>query len=37
VDTVAVEVAAGAVVVLGCAWIGRSGEDLGVAKRDAGI
>jgi hypothetical protein len=37
VDAVAVEVAAGAVVVLRCAWIGMSGEALCVAQRDAGV
>jgi hypothetical protein len=33
VDAVAVEVAAGAVAVLGGAWVGISGEDLSVAQR----
>ena len=37
VDAVAVEVAAGAVVVLGRARVGVSGQDLRVAQRDAGI
>ena len=32
-----VEVAAGAVVVLGGAWVGVPGDDLGVAQRDAGV
>jgi hypothetical protein len=36
VDAVAVEVAPGAVVVLGGAWVGVAGEDLRVTKRDAG-
>ena len=35
VDAVAVEVAAGAVVVLGGSWVGMAGEDLRVAERDA--
>ena len=37
VDAVAVQVAAGAVVVLGRARIRMPGEDLGVAERDAGV
>lgn len=37
VDTVAVEVASGAVVVLGGPRVGVAREDLGVAKRDASI
>jgi len=37
VDAVAVEVAAGAVVVLGGSRIGVSREDLGVAGRDPGV
>lgn len=36
-DAVAVEVASGAVVVLGCAWVGVAGEDLGVAQRYSGV
>ena len=31
VHAVAVEVAAGAVVVLGCAWVGVASQDLGIA------
>jgi hypothetical protein len=34
---VPVEVAAGAVVVLGGSWFGVPGEDLGVAEGDAGV
>ncbi len=37
VDAVAVEVAAGAVVVLGCAGVGVAGENLGVSEGDAGV
>jgi hypothetical protein len=37
VDAVAVEVATGAVIVLGGPWVGVSGEDLGVAQRDSGV
>ena len=37
VDTVAVENAAGTVVVLGGVWVGMSGEDLGVAEWDSGV
>jgi hypothetical protein len=37
VDAVAVEVAAGAVVVLGGPWVGVPGEDLCVAERYAGV
>jgi hypothetical protein len=37
VDAVAIEVAAGAVVVLGGARVGVWGEDLRVADRDAGV
>src|SRR5918994_1128048 len=37
VDSVAVEVAAGAVVVLGGSWVGVTGEDLGVAERNTGV
>lgn len=33
----AVEVSAGAFVVLGGAWVGVPGEDLGVAQRHAGV
>ena len=33
----AVEVAAGAIVVLGGAWVGVPCEDLGVAEWDAGV
>jgi len=36
VDTAPVEVAAGAVVVLGGARVDMAGEDLRVAERDAG-
>jgi len=36
-DAVPVEVAAGAVVVLGGARVGVPGEDLGVAQGDAGV
>jgi hypothetical protein len=36
VDAVSVEVAAGAVVMLGRAGVGVAGEDLGVAQRNAG-
>ena len=36
-DAVAVEVAAGAVVVLGGSGVGVPSEDLGVAQGDAGI
>jgi hypothetical protein len=35
VDSVAVEVAAGAVVVLGGSWVGVTREDLGIAEWDA--
>jgi hypothetical protein len=35
VDAVAIEVAAGAVVVLGGAGVSVAGQDLGVAQRDA--
>jgi hypothetical protein len=34
---VAVEVAPSSVVVLGGAWVGVSGQDLGVAERDSGV
>jgi hypothetical protein len=34
---VSIEVAAGSVVVLGGAWVGVSGEDLGVAEWDADV
>ena len=37
VDAVAVEVAAGAVVVLGGPWVGVTGVDLGIAEWDAGV
>lgn len=37
VDAVPVEVAAGAVVVLGRAGVGVPGQDLRVAKRDTGV
>jgi hypothetical protein len=37
VDAVAVEVAAGSVVVLGGAWVGVPGEDLRVSQGDAGV
>ncbi len=37
VDPLAVEVAAGAVVVLGGAWVGVSGEDLGIPERNSGV
>jgi hypothetical protein len=37
VDSVAVEVAAGAVVVLGGSWVGVTREDLGVAEWNAGV
>jgi hypothetical protein len=37
VDAVAVEVAAGPVLVLGGAGVGVSGEDLCVPQRDAGV
>jgi len=37
VDAVAVEVSSRAVVVLGGAWVGVAGEDLGVTKRYSGI
>jgi hypothetical protein len=37
VDTVPIEVAPGAVVVLGRSRVGMSSEDLGVAKREAGV
>ena len=33
----AVEVAAGAVVVLGGAWVGVASQDLGIAERHAGV
>jgi hypothetical protein len=36
-DAMSVQVASGPVVVLGGAWVGVAGEDLGVAERDAGI
>ena len=36
-DSVAVEVAAGAVVVLGGPGVGMAGEDLGVAEWHAGV
>ena len=36
-DPVAVEVASGAIVVLGGAGVGVPGEDLRVAERDAGV
>ncbi len=36
-DAVAVEVSSRAVVVLGGAWVGVAGEDLGVTKRYSGI
>lgn len=36
-DAVTVEVAAGAVIVLGGSRIGVSREDLGVAERDPGV
>ena len=37
VESVAVEVSAGAVVVLGGPRVGVTGEDLGVAEWDAGV
>src|SRR3954467_14933104 len=37
VDAVAVQVATGAVVVLGSPGVGMAGQDLNVAKRNAGI
>jgi hypothetical protein len=37
VDAVAVEVAAGSVVVLGGAWVCVSGEDLRVSQGDTGV
>ena len=37
VDTVPVEIAAGAVVVLGRAGVGVPGQDLGLTERDPGI
>jgi hypothetical protein len=37
VDAVPVEVAEGAVVVLGGAGVGMPGEDLGMSKRDVGV
>jgi hypothetical protein len=37
VDLVPIEVAAGAVVVLGGPWVGVPGQDLGVSKRYACI
>jgi hypothetical protein len=37
VDAVAVEVAAGSVVMLGGTGIDEAGEDLGVAQRDSGV
>jgi len=37
VDAVAVEVAAGTVVVLGSPWVGVPGQDLGVAEGHAGV
>ena len=37
VDAVAVDVASGAVVVLGGPRVSVPGEDLGVAERDAGV
>jgi hypothetical protein len=37
VDAVSVEVAAGAVAVLGGAWVGVAGEDLGVPEWDPGV
>jgi len=36
-DAVSVEVATGAVVVLGGAWVGVAGEDLGVSQGDARV
>ena len=37
VNAVPIEVASGAVVVLGGAWVRMAGQDLGVAQRDAGV
>ena len=36
-DAVTVEIASATVVVLGGAWIGAPGQDLGVAYRDSGV
>jgi hypothetical protein len=36
-DTVPVEVAASAVVVLGGAWVGVPSQDLGIPERNAGV
>ena len=37
VHAVAVEVAAGAVLMLGNAWVGVASQDLGIAERHAGV